>query len=82
METMLQFVRENIPVSVLMHMLIALSYLSKEQFQQQMDECNFVERISEFVEYYSQINTAGKTNLNLKTIYQNYIYFDPGERTR
>lgn len=23
-----------------------------------MEECNFVDRISEFVEYYSQINTA------------------------
>jgi hypothetical protein len=24
-----------------------------------MEECNFVDRISEFVEFYSQINTAG-----------------------
>lgn len=24
-----------------------------------MEECNFVDKISEFVEYYSQINTAG-----------------------
>lgn len=32
METLLKFVRENIPVSVLMHILICLSYLSKEVF--------------------------------------------------
>lgn len=60
MEQLLKFIRENIQVSVLMHTLIALSYLSKENFQHQMEECNFVDRISEFVEYYSQINTAGK----------------------
>jgi hypothetical protein len=53
MEQLLRFIRENIQVSVLMHILIALSYMSKEQFQQQMEECNFVDRISEFVEYYS-----------------------------
>ncbi len=60
MESLLKFIRENIPVSVLMHLLICLSYLSKESFAQQMEEVNFVDRISDFVEYYSQINTAGK----------------------
>jgi len=59
MEQLLKFIRENIQVSVLMHILICLSYLSKENFQHQMEECNFVDRISEFVEFYSQINTAG-----------------------
>ena len=63
MEQMLKFIRENIPVSVLMHILIALSYLSKEPFSAQMEECNFVDRISEFVEYYSQINTAGNKRI-------------------
>lgn len=58
MQQFLKFIRENIPVSVLMHILICLSYLSKESFQQQMEECNFVDKISEFVEYYSQINTT------------------------
>ncbi|KRX08064.1 Armadillo-type fold [Pseudocohnilembus persalinus] len=58
MEQMLAFIKENIPVSVLMHILISLSYLSKETFSQQMEECQFVDKISEFVEYYSQINTA------------------------
>jgi len=59
MDTFLKLIRENIPVSVLMHIFICLSYLSKDPFQQQMDDCNFVDKISEFVEYYSQINTAG-----------------------
>ncbi|EGR27657.1 hypothetical protein IMG5_191980 [Ichthyophthirius multifiliis] len=58
MESLLKLMRENIPVSVLMHILICLSYLSKDSFQQQMDQCNFIERISDFVEYYSQINTS------------------------
>jgi len=49
--------RQKIPVSVLMHILICLSYMSKEDFQVQMEKCKFVERISEFVEDYSQINT-------------------------
>lgn len=51
--------RQDIQVSVLMHILICLSYLSKEElFKTQKENCNFVERISDFVEYYSQINTA------------------------
>jgi hypothetical protein len=58
MESLLRLIRENIPVSVLMHLLIALSYLSKENFSQQIEECQFVDRISEFVEHYSQINTS------------------------
>lgn len=42
-----------------MHLLICLSYLSKEEyFKEQKENCNFVERISDFVEYYSQINTS------------------------
>lgn len=59
MENLLKLIRENIPVSVLMHLLICLSYLSKENFSQQIEACNFVDRISDFVEHYSQINTAG-----------------------
>lgn len=53
MENLLRLMREDIPVSVLMHLLICLSYMSKENFQQQIDKCQFVERISDFVEYYS-----------------------------
>jgi hypothetical protein len=45
--------REKIPVSVLMHILISLSYMSKENFQKQMEACNFVDKISDFVEEYS-----------------------------
>lgn len=44
METMLKMLREpNIQVSVLMHLLICLSYLSKEDyFKTQKENCNFV----------------------------------------
>jgi len=60
LESCLKLMREDIPVSVLMHILISLSYLSNEKFQSQLDEVHFVDRVSDFVEYYSQINTAGK----------------------
>jgi len=46
----------NIPTSVLMHLLICLSYLSKERFSVSLDETHFVDRISDFVELYSQLN--------------------------
>ena len=55
----LKLMREDIPVSVLMHILIALSYLSNEKFQAQLEKVQFVDKVSDFVEYYSQINTAG-----------------------
>lgn len=42
--------------SVLMHVLICLSYLSKERFTQAIEETHFVDRISDFVEVYSQLN--------------------------
>ena len=72
MESLLRLIRENIPVSVLMHLLIALSYLSKENFTQQIEECQFVDRISEFVEHYSQINTSGNLTFSFqnKNIYK------------
>jgi hypothetical protein len=63
MESLLRLIKENIPISVLMHILIALSYLSRESFQQEMRECQFEDRISTFVEQYSQINTAGRNLL-------------------
>jgi len=59
MESLLRLIKENIPISVLMHILIALSYLSRESFHNEMRECQFEDRISAFVEQYSQINTAG-----------------------
>lgn len=40
----------TLPTSVLIHLLICLSYLSKERFSDSIDQCNFVDRISQFVE--------------------------------
>lgn len=51
-------IKENIPTSVLMHILICLSYLSKERFSAIKDECRFYDRITEFVEYYSNIRAS------------------------
>ena len=71
MESLLRLIKENIPISVLMHILIALSYLSRESFQNEMRECQFEDRISSFVEQYSQINTAG---INLfERLISNYL---------
>jgi hypothetical protein len=53
MESLLKIMRENIPVSVLMHILICLSYLSNDNLSKLMEQTNFVEKISDFVEYYS-----------------------------
>ena len=53
MHRLLNLLKENIPTSVLVHLLICLSYLSKERFSQAHEECMFVDRISEFVEWYS-----------------------------
>lgn len=51
---LLKMLKDKIPTSVLMHLLICLSYLKRERFTQVCDDCQFVERISEFVEYYSK----------------------------
>jgi hypothetical protein len=51
-------IKENIPTSVLMHILICLSYLSKDRFSSIKEECKFYERITEFVEYYSNIRAS------------------------
>ena len=43
----------TVPTSVLMHVLICLSYLSKERFSLSIEETHFVDKISDFVELYS-----------------------------
>lgn len=48
--------RKNLPTSVLMHLLICLSYLNKDQFAEMAEskQVNFSERIAQFVEEYSK----------------------------
>lgn len=48
-----------------MHILICLCYLGKERFSKQIEECGFADRISEFVEYYSQLSTSGRCSRGL-----------------
>lgn len=50
--------KQNIPTSVLIHLLICLSYLSKERFGQVLEEVHFVEKISDFVEWYTMKNAS------------------------
>jgi hypothetical protein len=51
-----------VPTSVLMHVLICLSYLSKERFTQTLEDTHFVDKISDFVELYSQLNPLAATS--------------------
>lgn len=48
--------KKTLPTSVLMHLLICLSYLNKDKFQELAESklCNFSERIAAFVEEYSK----------------------------
>lgn len=64
-------IKENIPTSVLMHILICLSYLSKDKFNMVKEKCKFYDRITEFVEYYSQIKASNTIILNKFNI--NYL---------
>lgn len=61
---LLSLLKESIPTSVLIHLLISLSYLSKERFSSVLEDVHFVERISDFVEWFtvkpSNSTTTGK----------------------
>lgn len=62
LETMLKQIKEKIPTSVLMHLLICLSYLSKEPFSEACEKVGFFDRISEFVEWYSKVPITESEN--------------------
>lgn len=65
-----------------MHVLICLSYLSKERFSLSIEETHFVDKISDFVELYSQLNPqAFAANNSLSqahngNISNHYIFLD------
>ena len=60
----------TLPTSVLIHLLICLSYLSKERFSESIEACNFVDRISQFVELFSQrqIGETDQESSDKKTV--------------
>ena len=51
-------IKETIPNTVLMNIIISLSFLSKDRFQVARNECKFYDRITEFVEFYSNAKTS------------------------
>ena len=59
LKNLLDLIKTKIPVSVLMHVLIAISYLNKDSFNGILEDLNFVDKLGKFVEMYSQINTTG-----------------------
>jgi hypothetical protein len=54
---------EKIEVSVLMHLLITLSYLCRDRFKRQLEETHIQRRISEFVDFYENTNKEGKITI-------------------
>ena len=62
LKVMLDLIKKKVPTSVLMHLLICLSYLSKEQYKPICDTMGFFDKISEFVEWYSKIPLADSEN--------------------
>ncbi len=62
---LLALLKREIPTSVLMHLLICLSYLNKEKFQEAGKACRFDEVVSEFVEYYSKIPVVDDENAEI-----------------
>ena len=55
MDSLLDLINDEsqLPTSTLIHLLICLSYLSKERFSKSIDDTQFVDRISMFVESFS-----------------------------
>lgn len=51
-DNILKYIREPLEVSVLMHLLITLSYLCRDRFMRQIEELALAKRIKEFAEYY------------------------------
>lgn len=62
---MLNLMNTKIPVSVLMHILIAISYLSKDNFEDILKEVQFSDQIQKLIMYYSQINTVDNEALDI-----------------
>lgn len=68
-ETFLGMIKEKIPTSVLMHILICLNYLSQDKFGGLREECQFFDSISSFVEYYSGVGVYNENEeIDKKTI--------------
>ena len=47
---------EKVEVSVLMHLLITLSYLCRDKFRKQLEETHLQRKIREFIEFYQSMN--------------------------
>jgi len=59
MDNILKFILQEMEVSVLMHLLIALSYLCKPKFKKEMEEVNIKKRVNEFVQFYENNFNGG-----------------------
>ncbi len=57
--------REQLQVSVLMHILISISYLAKDNFKEIHHKLGFISKIQKFVEVYSKISTTNNEALEI-----------------
>ena len=53
-ETFFSLIKEKIPSSALMNILVCLKYLGKERFKNQKDECKFNNKTEEFKDYFKR----------------------------
>jgi hypothetical protein len=64
MRRLLALLKQPVSTSVLVHLLICLSYLSKERFAACLEDVSFVERISDFVEWFTARHAHELVNAN------------------
>ncbi len=60
-ETFFSLIKEKIPSSALMNILVCLKYLGKERFKNQKDECKFNNKIEEFKDYFKRSKTNSES---------------------
>jgi hypothetical protein len=58
MELLLGILKEDIAASVLSHILICLSYLSKDRFTDIKTTCQFNEKINDFIVFYKKLQIS------------------------
>jgi hypothetical protein len=58
MDALLGFLKEEIAASVLSHILISLSYLSRDSFSDIKTQCKFSEKLQEFLEFYKKVQVS------------------------
>ncbi len=67
-DTLLRYIREQMQVSVLMHLLICLNYIYRDPFKPLLAEVSFRERVSEFAKWYDSGLRSAASDIDRKTV--------------